>query len=639
VNNKSSNTINEVNLNGATGSNNSGLFVALLILLLGIVLFSLVFNSPGQSQSPLINKKAKLHIASTDTDDIRKIMHLADSEWQLTEQSNFGISSKPHWFMVQLPGNTAKKQHLIEVSFANLDFVDVWFVDKTHEQPVILSQSKSGDDFAFMHREIAHDQFIFAMPDSASILSLYLRVETQGVIKVPIKLWTAEEYIQYIASHRVFIGIFYGFMAAMALTNLFLFVTSRNISTLLYAAYVVCLAVTLASSQGIAYRFLWPENTFFQQYSTLFFASSMVFFSSYFTAKLLDIKSDFHRLHRLYTAIRAVIVVYIFCMFILPFSVMVTMLAPMVLIGMFVIFSSTIYTAFKGNSIAKYLIAAWCSFGFSGLFVLAGNLGWIGLKLDPTYLMMIGATIQTLLMALGLAMRFNAQRIAAKQAHKKARENKQKAMQAKKELLRLQVETKERLECAVDARTYELEIAIRELNEANHELERKSAIDALTGVANRRLYDKRVLAEARRSRREKTPLAIAMLDIDDFKSVNDTYGHQCGDEALKHFTGILKECIKRPSDTICRYGGEEFVVILPNTDLEGAALLMESVRAMTEASQLNCEGEVIKFTVSIGVATRVISSDSESELLNAFADKLLYKAKEAGRNRVMSGVF
>jgi diguanylate cyclase (GGDEF)-like protein len=212
-------------------------------------------------------------------------------------------------------------------------------------------------------------------------------------------------------------------------------------------------------------------------------------------------------------------------------------------------------------------------------------------------------------------------------------------MQANKELMRLQIEKKERLEYAVDARTYELEIAIRELNEANHELERKTAIDALTGVANRRLYDKRVLAEARRSRREKTPLAIAMLDIDDFKSVNDTYGHQCGDEALKHFTGILKECIKRPSDTICRYGGEEFVVILPNTDLEGAALLMESVRAMTEASQLNCEGEVIKFTVSIGVATRVISSDSESELLNAFADKLLYKAKEAGRNRVMSGVF
>jgi diguanylate cyclase (GGDEF)-like protein len=639
VNNKSSNIINEVNLDAATAFNRNGLWVALLIMLLGIVLFSLISNSSGQGEGPLINKKAKLHIASTDTDDIHKIMYLADSEWESIEHSNFGISPKPHWFMVQIPSNAATDRRLIEVSFANLDFVDIWFVDKTHEQPVILSQSKSGDDFAFMHREIAHDQFIFAIPDSASTLSLFLRVETQGVINVPIKLWTEKEYIQYIASHRVFIGIFYGFMAAMALLNLFLFVTSRNIITLLYAGYVICVAVTLASSQGIAYRFLWPESILFQQYSTPFFASSMVFFLSHFTAKLLDIKSDFYPLYNLYRAIRIVIVVYIFCMFILPFSAMVTILVPMVLMVMFVIFSSTIYIAFKGNSIAKYLIAAWCSLSLSSFFVLADSLGWISVKLDLTYLMMVGATMETLLMALGLAMRFNAQRIAAKQAHIKARENKQKAMQAKKELMRLQIETKERLEYAVDARTYELEIAIRELNEANHELERKSAIDALTGVANRRLYDKSVLAEARRSRREKTPLAIAMLDIDDFKSVNDTYGHQCGDEALKHFTAILKECIKRPSDTICRYGGEEFVVILPNTDLEGAALLMESVRAMTEASQLNCEGEMIKFTVSIGVATRVISSDSESELLNAFADKLLYKAKEAGRNRVMSGVF
>jgi diguanylate cyclase (GGDEF)-like protein len=639
MNNKSNNVINEVSLNGATASNRNGLWVAVLIMLLGVVLFSLVSNSSVHSEAPLINKKAKLHIAPTATDNIQKIMYLADSEWQSIKHSNFGISPKPHWFKVQIPSNTAKDQRLIEVSLANLDFVDVWFVDQTHEQPVILSQFKSGDDFAFMQREIAHDQFIFAIPDSASTLSLYLRVETQGLINVPIKLWAEEEYIQFIASHRVFIGIFYGFMAAMALINLFLFVTSRNISTLLYAGYVICLAVTLASSQGIAYRFLWPQSTLFQQYATLFFASSMVFFSSSFTARLLDIKNDFHLLYQFYKAIRVVIVVYIVCIFMLPFSVVVSILAPMLLIIMFIIFSSTIYIAFKGNSIAKYLLAAWCSLSFSGLFVLVDSVGWISLKLEPSYLMMVGAAIATLLMALGLAMRFNAQRIAAKQAYIKAGENKHKAMQAKKELMRLQIETKDRLEYAVGERTYELEIAIRELNEANHELERKTAIDALTGVANRRLYDKKVLAEARRSRREKTPLAIAMIDIDDFKSVNDTYGHQCGDEALKHFTGILKECIKRPSDTICRYGGEEFVVILPNTDLEGAAVLMERVRAMTEASQLNCEGEVIKFTVSIGVATRVISADSESELLNAFADKLLYKAKEAGRNQVMSAVF
>jgi diguanylate cyclase (GGDEF)-like protein len=326
-------------------------------------------------------------------------------------------------------------------------------------------------------------------------------------------------------------------------------------------------------------------------------------------------------------------------MFILPFRVMLLLLIPMVLITFCFVFLTTIYIAFYGKTVAKYLSVARCSLLFSALFLIAGNNGWISLNLDPIYLLMIGAVIETLFMALALAMRFNTQRLAAKRAYIKADENKQKTMQAKEDLMRLQKDTKERLESAVGERSYELEIAIRELNEANHELERKSSIDALTGVANRRLYDKKILAEARRSRREKTPLAIAMIDIDHFKSVNDTYGHQAGDEALKHFTGILNQCIKRPSDTICRYGGEEFVVILPNTDLDGAAALMENVRSMTEASQLDFEGDLIKFTVSIGVSTRIIATDAESELLYAFADKLLYKAKEAGRNKVMSAEF
>jgi diguanylate cyclase (GGDEF)-like protein len=253
--------------------------------------------------------------------------------------------------------------------------------------------------------------------------------------------------------------------------------------------------------------------------------------------------------------------------------------------------------------------------------------------------MMVGAVIAALFMALGLAERFNTQRLAAKRVHLKTVENKQKAKQAKDELLRLQIEAKEKLEQAVRERNYELAIAIRELNEANQELERKTSIDALTGVASRRLYDKKVLAEARRSRREKTPLAIAMIDIDHFKVVNDTHGHQCGDAALKHFSAILQECIKRPTDTICRYGGEEFVVILPNTDLEGARILMENLRSSTEKSQFDCEGKTIQFTISVGVSTRVIVKESEYELLHAFSDKLLYKAKEAGRNQVMSAEF
>jgi diguanylate cyclase (GGDEF)-like protein len=633
------NAFDDANLTGATASDRNGVWVGLLIVLFGVTLFILVSSLSGQREAQLISKEAKLHIASSTTDTIQKVMQLPDPQWKSIENSNFGISPEAHWFKVDIPPKTSADRRLIEVSYATLDFVDVWFVDQTQEQAAMLSQIKSGDNLAFNQREISHDQLVFAVPDSAFTISLYLRVKTQGIIVVPVKLWKQEHYIQFIGSHRIFIGIFYGFMAAMGLINLFLFVTSRNVSTLLYAGYVICLSLLLASSQGLAYRFLWPESILFQKYSTLLFTSLMVYFSSSFTAKLLDIRYKFKPLCKFYNAISIAIFLYIACMFILPFRVMLLLLIPMVLLAFFFVFSTTIYIAFKGKSIAKYLLVARCSFLFGALFSIAGSSGWISLHLDPIYLLMVGAVIETLFMALALAMRFNTQRLAAKRAYIKADKNKQKTMQAKEDLMRLQKDTKERLESAVGERSYELEIAIRELNEANHELERKSSIDALTGVANRRLYDKKILAEARRSRREKTPLAMAMIDIDHFKSVNDTYGHQAGDEALKHFTGILKQCIKRPSDTICRYGGEEFVVILPNTDLDGAAALMENVRSMTQASQLDFEGDLIKFTVSIGVSTRIIATDAESELLYAFADKLLYKAKEAGRNKVMSAEF
>lgn len=613
----------------------TSLWVAGMIIVLGLVLFGVVVSTSGKGEKALINEFTRLHIATSDTDNITAILELNKLNWDAINDSNFALSKKAHWFSVEVSPDELGRSQLVEVSFSNLDKVDAWFLDKlSGQQKTILAHYKTGDSLEFNARDVKHDQLIFPVPMTGLPNQLYLRVESQSSLKVPIKLWVEDEYIQYIGSNRVFIGIFYGFMSAMALLNLFLYISSRNPITLLYAGYVICLSITLAGSQGLGYRFLWPDSPAFQQYAVLFFVSLMAFFSSSFTASLLDIKQHHPFFLRLFNALRIIILIYILLIFIIPYGLVTSIATLVIVMSILIIFISTLLIAYKGNAIAKYLCAAWFSLLFSGLLGLADSFGWINLHLDPSYLLMVGAVIETLFMALGIAIRFNDQRLLAKQARTKAAQNKQNTIQAKEALMSLQLETKEKLEYAVDERTYELEIAIRELNEANHELERKSSIDALTGVANRRSYDKKVVAEARRSRREKTPLAIAMLDIDNFKAVNDTFGHQCGDEALKHFANVLKNCIKRPSDVICRYGGEEFVVILPNTDIEGARLLMESVRSSTENSQIQCDGKTIKFTVSIGVSTRVIATDTEYELLNAFADKLLYQAKESGRNQV-----
>jgi diguanylate cyclase (GGDEF)-like protein len=187
----------------------------------------------------------------------------------------------------------------------------------------------------------------------------------------------------------------------------------------------------------------------------------------------------------------------------------------------------------------------------------------------------------------------------------------------------------------VEERTLELEITLRELSEVNQELERLNAIDPLTGAHNRRHFDKRLRSEGRRSRREQTPLSLVIIDVDHFKKINDEYGHDGGDECLIHVTKVFQQHIHRPTDDLCRIGGEEFAIILPNTDLEGAFHVAENMRSSLEASPLEYENEMINLTASAGVSTTVIVGEDHTQQLFKFTDELLYEAKAAGRNKVI----
>ncbi len=165
------------------------------------------------------------------------------------------------------------------------------------------------------------------------------------------------------------------------------------------------------------------------------------------------------------------------------------------------------------------------------------------------------------MLAFILAISYSRQRDFMLSAKEDALEKEREAVRAKQALIELQQSTQDELEYKVGERTLELEIALRELSEANRELEKLNTIDPLTGIRNRRHFDKRLQAEGRRSRREQTPLALAMVDIDHFKSVNDQHGHSAGDACIQHVATILQQQLKRLSDDVCRYGGEEFGLI------------------------------------------------------------------------------
>lgn len=155
--------------------------------------------------------------------------------------------------------------------------------------------------------------------------------------------------------------------------------------------------------------------------------------------------------------------------------------------------------------------------------------------------------------------------------------------------------------------------------------------DPMTGLNNRRSMDEHIAHESKIAMRYGNPLAMLVLDIDHFKRINDTYGHKAGDCLIKALADILKNTA-RATDYIFRYGGEEFVMLLPNTTPEGAHMVAERIRETIEECECLCHGEIIKMTASIGIST--LTSRDKDDSLFLRADSALYKAKQSGRNQV-----
>ena len=162
-------------------------------------------------------------------------------------------------------------------------------------------------------------------------------------------------------------------------------------------------------------------------------------------------------------------------------------------------------------------------------------------------------------------------------------------------------------------------------------LSKKAMIDGLTGLYNRAYFDSRLVNELSQARRSGQPLACLMLDIDRFKSLNDTHGHPFGDEVLRRIAIVLAETV-RSEDIVCRYGGEEFGILLPNTSPVAARALAERIRESVAACTLHHNSYEVNVTCSVGVAS--VQHGDVPPLLVELADQALYQAKHEGRNRV-----
>lgn len=172
------------------------------------------------------------------------------------------------------------------------------------------------------------------------------------------------------------------------------------------------------------------------------------------------------------------------------------------------------------------------------------------------------------------------------------------------------------------------------LKASKQRLEDLSRIDHLTEVANRRHFMEHLEQELNRHARQGIPLSLAILDIDHFKNVNDSHGHLCGDKALVDFAKLVSACLRK-YDMIGRYGGEEFCLLLPDTDMEAAMVVLERVRTSLADAVFQWEEVSFKMTASMGVVSTKDHPGLGLDRLMRLADEALYNAKSSGRNKVM----
>lgn len=489
---------------------------------------------------------------------------------------NFGIGSEPVWVHFSVANDTTRPlPRRLSIETAWLDEVDVYFRHGGKTEAAY----QVGDRKAFALRPVDSRHYKFDHAFAPGVSDVFVRVQTPDPMVMPIYLMSAQQAQARETQQDYSYSFLYGFLFALLAYNVMLSAGLRELRYFLYSLYLGMFLLANISYTGHGFRWIWPTQTVWEQWSNpilmfLYGVSGLVF-----ALHFLDTRRHFPRVHN-------------------------AVLGYLGVAG-FLLLLAVLF----GNQQAALLIAFTFVFLFTCIMLAMGTMAVrTGQKAARYFLLaafsaMVGAAV-TALSVWGL-LPFSIWTFRAVDI----------GMLLDATLLAL-------------ALTYRVRVG----QEEKHRAEQLARLDPLTGVNNRRAFYDITAPVWNIARRHDHNLSVVLLDLDDFKRINDAHGHACGDDFLIATADVLKKSI-RDQDVIARWGGEEFILLLPETNLKEAAGLAERLRTAIAGLRLNCDGAEIGVTASFGVAQRESHQRSMDVLISA-ADDYLYQAKDRGRNRV-----
>jgi diguanylate cyclase len=551
-----------------------------------------------------------------------------DSQWQLNTKGtvNFGYTNSVYWFSIELinPYDRAISR-LIEIDYPVLDYIDFYTIEPDGDVNLL----QMGDKRPFSERPMNHRNFIIPIGiDSDSSLQIYMRVQTNSSMQIPMILWQRDAFLSYSQNESVTMGFFIGVMLIMALYNLFVYISVLENNYLFYVFFVVSMILFLGGIKGINFQYLWPYSTQWNDQSIIVGLAGAILFGALFARDFTSLRGNRPLLDYFMIFLVIVNTGIILFSFVLSYTIMIHAVIITAVFAIIGAMAVGIIRMMDGDIPAKYFMLAWTAMMFGGIILAANKFNLISRNIFTENATVYGMALQVLLLSFALAERLNREKKASFMAQMEALKQERIARKAREKALEIQKRTTEILERRVKERTVELE-------QANKKLAALSITDGLTGIKNRRYFNRVYPYEFKRAIRDKTPLTAMLLDIDHFKNFNDTYGHLAGDDCLKLVARTIENEMNRVSDMAFRYGGEEFAVLLPNTQIKGAVIVAEKIRQRIETTNFKFNGHSVFITISIGLVSRIPERNSSEDEFLSYADDALYKAKLSGRNRVM----
>ncbi|MCA6128315.1 sensor domain-containing diguanylate cyclase [Thalassolituus oleivorans] len=564
------------------------------------------------------------------TDQIRAASFVAGEHNEL----NFGYTQKRVWLRLELSNSSNDDiERVLNIRYPLLDTVKLY---KSTSQTPLFTLGRVYADKNDQAINIPAPYYIMPILLPANSLeTYYLSVESDDSIAIPLYLTSQTSLVRQAFNYSVILSFYFGLVIANILFAFFMTVLLKDREQLYYSLFLLSNSfIFFAVLEGMPSTIFDAESLFVNRDIIAYVVSASIMFLTLFSASYLKLKKYDPRAYRLSKILAFIMFLSFVLCFILPYFYAITLSTfTSILVGCFYAAVASKYVQLGRPGGKSFILA--CGLGVTGALVY-GMKVWnlVPVNFFTSYGWHIGTLFEAAIFSAMIAYRAAQDRkerlIYLHELNKKERD----LRHTQECLLETESAAKADLELQVKQRTRDLSNVLAQLETENRSLAELSINDGLTKVRNRRYFNDIYPQMWSDAFTEQTPISIILLDIDHFKKVNDDYGHISGDHCLVKVASVMRQSVNHPLDVICRYGGEEFVIVLPDTTQQQAVVLAESMRKSIANTIISSSERAFRVTSSFGVGGIIPTEEIAPEDLIAQCDAALYTSKRNGRNRV-----